>query len=133
MIRFGMICSVIFSAVRTGTPLCSSVARVRANWANRFNLTTFPTTGAFIFQASSLRVPVGVDLKRKNSTANTKTDNPINSQVVPLLKKSPKFISARVARGSATFNPWKIDMNRGSMNVIKKTMITTPTHATMHG
>ena len=133
MMRFGMTCSVIFSAVNTGTPFCSRVASVRANWANRFNLTTLPTTGAVIFQPSSFRLPAWVDLKRRNRIVSTKTDSPINNQVVPLLKKSPKFITARVDHGSDEFIPWKIDMNRGSMKDMKKTMISTPTHATMHG
>ena len=57
----------------------------------------------------------------------------MKSQVVPLPKKLPKSISVRVDQGSATCKPWKIDMNLGSMNVMKKMMITTPTHATMQG
>src|SRR2546421_8594667 len=105
MMRFGMTCSVIFNAVNTGTPLCNSVASVRANWAKRFNLTTLPTTGARIFQPSSLRLPPGVDLNRRNRITSTKTDSPMNNQVVPLRKKSPKFMSARVDQGSCVFNP----------------------------
>ena len=47
---FGMISSVIFRALSTGTPLISSVESVRANWPNMFRRNTLPITGACIFQ-----------------------------------------------------------------------------------
>ena len=43
------------------------------------------------------------------------------------------FISSLVAQGSGTFMPVKMLMNFGSMKVMKKMTMTTPTHATMMG
>ena len=40
--QFGITCSVIFNAVNTGTPFCSSVANTRANCPNRLSRTTLP-------------------------------------------------------------------------------------------
>ena len=52
-----MTCSVICSAVSTGTPFSSNVASVRENWANKLSFTTLPKTGTVIFQLSNLRRP----------------------------------------------------------------------------
>ena len=60
MSELDMTCSVIFSAVKTGTPFWSKVPKVRVNWPNRFNCTTFPITGAFMRHSSSLRAPAAL-------------------------------------------------------------------------
>ena len=75
-ITFGTTCSVIFNAVNTGTPLCSSVPSVRANCPNKFNRTTRPTTGVFIFQLSIFRRPSGVARNRMNNIVPVKNKIP---------------------------------------------------------
>ena len=52
-----------------------------------------------------------------------------NAQAEPLLDETGTL----VAKGMGTLKPVKIDMNFGSMKVMKKMMITTPTLATTHG
>ena len=125
--------SVIFNAVSTGTPLVSSVESVRANWPNRFRRTTLPKMGAFIVNRSILRRPSGVPLKRTQNTTATEPTIPMINQFVALPKNVLMFIKIRVANGNGTLKPVKIDMNFGSMKVMKKMMITTPTQATTQG
>lgn len=55
------------------------------------------------------------------------------NQFVALPKNVLMFIKIRVANGNGTLKPVKIDMNFGSMKVMKKMMITTPTQATTQG
>ena len=62
--RLGSTCSVILSAVSTGTPFSSSVESVRANWPYKFSFMTFPNTGALIFHWSILRLPSSVAWNR---------------------------------------------------------------------
>ena len=129
----GTISSVIFSAVSTGTPLMSSVESVRANWPKRFRRITLPSTGAFIFQRSIFCLPLGVTFQRSQSMKSVPPTASMMIQFVRLPKNVLMFISNCVAHGSSTFKPWKMVMNFGSMKVMKKMMITTPTLATMAG
>ena len=80
MSELDMTCSVIFSAVKTGTPFCSSVPSVRVNWPNTFNFTTFPTTGAFMRHSSSLRAPAALVWKRLNKITSTTMTSPSSHQ-----------------------------------------------------
>ena len=128
-----MISSVIFKAVNTGTPLMSSVERVRANWPNKFSLTARPRIGAFILKRSIRSLPSGEALKRIQMIEATTATPPMTAQDFKSPKKWLMFIRIRVASGNCTCKPSKIVMNFGSMNVMKKMMITTPTVATIAG
>ena len=80
--------------------------------------------------------PRGIEV----SIETVKTKRPTNAGVQVLLDQddTPKSageneIKIRVANGNGTLKPVKIDMNFGSMKVMKKMMITTPTQATTQG
>jgi hypothetical protein len=111
--------------------LLSSVERVRENWPNMFNRLTRPNTGALIFQRSTARRPSGVLLKRRNRIKRATAMSSSSHHHWP--KKWLVPINIRVEAGNGTFIPSKIDIKRGSMNVMKKITMTTPTQATIAG
>ena len=132
MRRLDITCSVIFNAVKTGTPFCSSVPSVRANCPNKFIFTTLPKTGALIRHSSSFRPPASLDWKRLNKITSDDARN-IPSSHQYAVKIWLIAISIRVGSGSGMLKPLKISMNFGIITVMKKPTSKMPTQITIAG
>ena len=132
-ITFPEVSFTIVSACKIGTPLLTSVPKVRVNRAIATLLTTGPKTGTISLNLSNIRLPSLVLVK--SLKAMNKQNTPIAVQIkwslIMSLIASTNWVNS--GSDSPLSMPLKISLNFGTTTTIRMPMMAVATTSTATG